>query len=171
MGGNQWDVQSDPRTTRPFSFGHACVLVETKGLSLLFDPALSYTYNNEVPLYTYEGLPDSIDYVLLTHNHRDHVLFETLLQIRSKVRNIIVLRNSTGSLQDPSMKLLLQSCEFKNIIELSDMESISIRPCEIIGLPLLGEHADLDVKTKRAYMVKIGGRSILFCRRFLHHKA
>ena len=143
-------------------FGHACMLIETKNLSLLFDPVLSYRYESGIPRYTYEDLPDSIDYVLLTHNHQDHVFFETLLQIRSKVKNIVVPKNITGSLQDPSMKHLLQNCGFKNIIEIGDMESLAVESGEIIGLPFFGEHADLDVKTKIAYMVKLGGRSILF---------
>ena len=143
-------------------FGHACLLIETKNLSLLFDPVLSYRYESGVPRYTYEDLPDSIDYVLLTHNHQDHVFFETLLQIRSKVKNIVVPKNITGSLQDPSMKHLLQNCGFKNVIEISDMESLAVESGEIIGLPFFGEHADLDVKTKIAYMVKLCGRSILF---------
>jgi L-ascorbate metabolism protein UlaG (beta-lactamase superfamily) len=143
-------------------FGHACILIETKGLSLLFDPVLSYRYESDIARYTYDDLPESIDYVLLTHNHQDHVFFETLLQIRNKVRSIVVPRNITGSLQDPSMKHLLQHCGFRNIIEIGDMESISVESGEMIGLPFLGEHADLDIKTKIAYMIKLSGRSILF---------
>jgi L-ascorbate metabolism protein UlaG (beta-lactamase superfamily) len=142
--------------------GHACILIETKGLSLLFDPVLSYNYESDVARYSYHDLPDTIDYVLLTHNHQDHVLFETLLQIRSKVKNIVVPRNATGSLQDPSMKLLFQNCGFKNVIELGAMESLKIGPVEVTTLPFFGEHSDLDVQTKCAYMVKIGKRSLLF---------
>src|SRR5262249_52652244 len=89
-------------------FGHACVMIETKSTSLIFDPVLSYSYPSDIPRYTYYDLPDSIEYVILTHNHEDHVLFETLLQIRNKVKNIVLPRNVTGSLQDPSLKMILQ---------------------------------------------------------------
>ena len=99
-------------------FGHACILIESQGTSMLFDPVLSYTYESGISRYTYLDLPDQIDYVLITHNHQDHVLFETLLQIRHKVKNIIVPR-SGGRLQDPSLKLLLQNCGFRNVIEMS----------------------------------------------------
>src|SRR5262245_36249053 len=58
-------------------FGHACILLETKDVSMLFDPVLSYTYESSLSRYTYKDLPDSIDYVVITHNHQDHVLFET----------------------------------------------------------------------------------------------
>src|SRR5262245_30020946 len=43
-------------------FGHACILLETPGMSMLFDPVLSYTYESDVSRYTYQDLPDSIDY-------------------------------------------------------------------------------------------------------------
>src|SRR5262249_8950084 len=42
-------------------FGHACMLLETKDISMLFDPVLSYTYESDVSRYTYQDLPDSID--------------------------------------------------------------------------------------------------------------
>jgi len=123
---------------------------------------LSYSYQTEIPRYVYEDLPDSIDYVLLTHSHQDHVSFETLLQIRSKIKNIVVPKNITGSLQDPSMKLMLQHCGFRNVIEIGDMESIDIGPAEIVGLPFWGEHAELDLKSKIAYLLRVAGRSFMF---------
>lgn len=143
-------------------FGHACILIESQGTSMLFDPVLSYTYENNISRYTYLDLPDQIDYVLVTHNHQDHVLFETLLQIRHKVKNIVVPRNSGGYLQDPSLKLLLQNCGFKNVIELSELEEIRDGKVQITGLPFLGEHADLAILSKLAWLVKIGAHSLLF---------
>jgi len=143
-------------------FGHACILIESHGVSMLFDPVLSYTYENNISRYTYLDLPEEIDYVLITHNHQDHVLFETLLQIRHKVKNILVPRGGVGNLQDPSLKLLLEHCGFKNVIEISEMEKIHCNGVQITGLPFLGEHADLNIQTKLAWMVKIGPHSLLF---------
>jgi L-ascorbate metabolism protein UlaG (beta-lactamase superfamily) len=143
-------------------FGHACILIETQGVSLLFDPVLSYTYDSKISRYTYDDLPDSIDYVLITHNHQDHVLFETLLQIRHRVKNIIVPRNGGGHLQDPSLKLLLENCGFKNVIELTDMQEVRDGNVRFTGLPFLGEHADLDIVTKMAWLVRVGSVSLLF---------
>jgi glyoxylase-like metal-dependent hydrolase (beta-lactamase superfamily II) len=71
-------------------FGHACILLETPTLSILFDPVLSYTYESGISRYTYDDLPEKIDYVVITHNHQDHVLLETLLQIRHKVGCVVV---------------------------------------------------------------------------------
>lgn len=142
--------------------GHACVLIETKEISVLFDPVISYTYDSDVPRYTYQDLPDSIDYVVLTHNHLDHTLFETLLQIRYKVKNVVVPRNAIGSLQDPSMKLIFQNAGFKSVIDMGDMETLPIEGGEIIALPFFGEHSDLDIKSKMAYMVRIGDHALVF---------
>jgi len=143
-------------------FGHACILIESQGTSLLFDPVLSYTYENGISRYTYLDLPDSIDYVLITHDHQDHILFETLLQIRHKVKNIVVPRNNGGRLQDPSLRLLFQNCGFKNVIEIDELEEIRDGSLHIIGLPFFGEHADLDIKTKMAWLVRSGSYSLLF---------
>ena len=143
-------------------FGHACILIESQGISMLFDPVLSYTYENGVSRYTYLDLPDSIDYVLVTHDHQDHILFETLLQIRHKVKNVVVPRNNGGKLQDPSLRLLFQNCGFKNVIEIDEMEEIHDGNVHITGLPFFGEHADLDIMTKLAWLVRIGPHSLLF---------
>jgi L-ascorbate metabolism protein UlaG (beta-lactamase superfamily) len=143
-------------------FGHACILLETPDMNMLFDPVLSYTYESEVSRYTYEDLPDSIDYVVITHNHQDHVLFETILQIRHKVKNFIVPRSSGGSLQDPSLKLILKNIGCRNIIELDQMESLDFENGSITALPFLGEHSDLNVHCKAAHLVRIGDRSLLF---------
>jgi L-ascorbate metabolism protein UlaG (beta-lactamase superfamily) len=143
-------------------FGHACILIEAHGTSMLFDPMLSYTYENGISRYTYVDLPESIDYVLITHNHQDHILFETLLQLRHKVKNVIVPRNCIGRLQDPSLKLLFQNCGFKNVIELDELEELQIGNVRITGLPFFGEHADLDIQSKLAWHVSIDGHALLF---------
>jgi L-ascorbate metabolism protein UlaG (beta-lactamase superfamily) len=143
-------------------FGHACILIETAGISMMFDPVLSYTYESNTSRYTYLDLPDTIDYVLITHNHQDHILFETLLQIRHKVKCIVVPRNSGGSLQDPSLELVLKNAGFKNVIALDQMEEILTANGAITGLPFFGEHSDLNINTKLAYLVKAGAHSLLF---------
>jgi L-ascorbate metabolism protein UlaG (beta-lactamase superfamily) len=142
--------------------GHACILLETPDVSILFDPVLSYTYESEVPRYTYQDLPDSIDYVVITHNHQDHVLFETILQIRHKVKNFIVPTSAGGFLQDPSLKLILKNIGCRNVIELDHMESLEFENGSITALPFLGEHSDLNIRCKAAHLVRVGNRSLLF---------
>jgi hypothetical protein len=85
-----------------------------------------------------------------------------LLQIRNRVKTVIVPRNSVGSLQDPSMKLIFQNSGFKSVIDMGDMETLSFEGGDLIALPFLGEHSDLDIKSKMAYMVRIGKYSLVF---------
>lgn len=143
-------------------FGHACVLIETAQVSILFDPVLSYTYESEVSRYTYLDLPDQIDYVVITHNHQDHILFETLLQIRHRVGEVVVPRNGSGMLQDPSLKLILQRTGFPRVRELAELESIAIPGGQVTGIPFFGEHSDLAINTKLAYVVEFGQKKLLF---------
>lgn len=137
-------------------FGHACVLVETSKISILVDPVISYDgYETDVNRYTMNDLPEVIDYVLITHNHQDHILLETLLQLRHRIKNIIVPSSGKGSLQDPSLKLMFNIIGFKNVIELDDMESVDMGDCTITGIPFLGEHSDLDVRSKLCYHIAL----------------
>src|SRR5882757_4533291 len=143
-------------------FGHACILLEIGGKSILLDPVLSYTYESDISRYTYDDLPNEIDYVLITHNHTDHILFETLLQLRPSIRTVVVPRNGGGALQDPSLRLLLNQCGFPNVVELGEMEAIRFGGGSITAVPFLGEHGDLNVLTKSAYLVRLGNHKLLF---------
>lgn len=143
-------------------FGHACILIETGGISMMFDPVLSYTYESDISRYTYLDLPGTIDYVMITHNHQDHILFETLLQLRHKIKCIVVPRSAGGFLQDPSLELTLRNAGFKNVLGLDQLDSITTPNGSITGLPFFGEHSDLSIGTKLAYLIKAGPHSLLF---------
>ena len=166
-------TQIPPRQPQPYTgngvriryFGHACVLIESQDVSILVDPLISYDLSgdnlNAMPHYSYADLPATIDYVLITHNHQDHVMLETLLQIRHKIRHLIVPQSQKGSLVDPSLKLILQQIGFDQIQTLDELETIPLPDGEIISIPVLGEHGDLNIATKTAYWIQIQGRSIL----------
>ncbi len=143
-------------------FGHACVLVESREAAILTDPVISYPFPNASPRYTYHDLPDYIDFVLLTHTHQDHILLETLLQLRHRIGAILVPRNSGGYLQDPSIKLALQACGFRRVVEFAEMEELAVGPCMIAAIPFTGEHCDLDIRSKTAWLLRFGRHSMLF---------
>jgi L-ascorbate metabolism protein UlaG (beta-lactamase superfamily) len=142
-------------------FNHACVLIETAGVSILTDPVMSYKYGESNHRFTYADLPEKLDYVLITHNHQDHCMFEPLLQLRPQIKNLIVPASNGGTLADPSLKQILRQVGFENVHELGALESIEVEDGSITGLPFLGEHADLDIRTKIAYLIKLKGKSIL----------
>lgn len=144
-------------------FGHACILVQTKSISILFDPVISYPIQtHDVPRYTLSDLPDHIDYVMITHNHQDHIMFETLLQLRHKIGSIVFPANHLGALEDPSIKLILNHTGFASLIELKEMETITLKDGEIIALPFLGEHSDLNIQSKLSYSIKLKNKQFLF---------
>lgn len=144
-------------------FGHACVLLEYKGVSILCDPVISYETGegSDVPRYSFNDLPDQIDYVLITHKHIDHFLPETLLHLRHMAKNIVVPRGNGGSLEDPSLKLILKNIGFDNVVELDEMETIAWGDGAITGLPFFGEHADLNIRAKLAFHVQMAGKRIV----------
>lgn len=158
-----------PRRPTPYTgddvriryFGHACILIETREVSILCDPVISYNYENGIDRYLYSDLPESIDYLLITHNHQDHCMFEPLLQLRHKTKHVIVPKSSGSGLADPSLKLILQSVGFKNVYEIDELESLDVDGGSITALPFFGEHADLNIRTKTAYQVNLKGNSIL----------
>lgn len=144
-------------------FGHACILIETKDISILVDPVISYYgYKTDLTHFSDCDLPSTIDYVLITHNHQDHVLLETLLPLRHKIKNIIVPITTNGTMQDPSLKLVFKNIGFSNVIEIDEMEEIVFKDCIITGIPFTGEHSDLNVRAKTCFHIVINKFSFLF---------
>jgi L-ascorbate metabolism protein UlaG (beta-lactamase superfamily) len=142
-------------------FGHACILIETKEVSVLSDPVISYKDDSGIDRYIHSDLPDMIDYVVITHSHADHLMFETLLQLRHRIKHLIVPKGSGIGRMDPSLKLIMRVTGFDNVEEIDELESIEIAGGTITGLPFLGEHADLNIRAKIAYLIEVNGKSIL----------
>lgn len=143
-------------------FGHACVLLETRDVTILVDPTASYRYATDLFRFSYDDLPERIDYVVVTHNHQDHFLIETLLQIRHRVGEVVVPRAGSGALEDPSLKGVLRALGFPKITELDAMDTLPIPGGAVTAIPFLGEHADLRVDSKAAYVVTLGSFRALF---------
>jgi L-ascorbate metabolism protein UlaG (beta-lactamase superfamily) len=144
-------------------FGHACILLETPQVSILIDPLISYYgYDSDINHFSDIDLPNVIDYVLITHNHQDHILFETLLPLRHKIKNIIVPSTSSGALQDPNLRLVFESLGFTNVFEVDEMQEIKFKDCTITSLPFTGEHSDLNIRTKTCYHILIKKLSFIF---------
>ncbi|HLZ88297.1 MAG TPA: MBL fold metallo-hydrolase [Puia sp.] len=144
-------------------FGHACILVETKDVSILMDPLISYYgYYSDLEHFSDADLPDVIDYAMITHNHQDHILFETLLPLRHKIRNLVVPRTYGGRLEDPDLAMMFRNIGFKNVFSIEEMETVHFGDVDITGLPFVGEHADLNILTKSCYLVQSGDFKLLF---------
>ncbi|CAN5910886.1 MBL fold metallo-hydrolase [soil metagenome] len=78
-------------------FGHSSYFIQLDGKTFLIDPVFS---GNASPLrgtnkafdgadrYSVEDLP-SIDYLMITHDHYDHLDHETIIQLKSKVTTVV----------------------------------------------------------------------------------
>lgn len=141
--------------------GHACLLIQTDQVTIVTDPVISYSFENCSPRFTYADLPEKIDYLLITHNHQDHILIEHLLQLRGRVDTIVVPRCGSGSLQDPSLKLMFKHLGFVKVIEVDDLDTILIPDGQITAVPFLGEHGDFHIRTKTTYAICLNDQKIL----------
>ena len=142
--------------------GHAGFLVETANVAVLIDPVIASRgakYAGDV--ISFSELPPKIDYIFLTHNHQDHVCIETLLQLRHKTEKIIVPKNNGGSIADPSIRLMLKQLGF-DVVEVDDLDEIDLVDGRVISLPFLGEHGDLNVRSKAAWLFELAGKKVFF---------
>lgn len=143
-------------------FGHACVLIEWQGVSILTDPFIPVVpRQGGIDRFTFADLPQRIDYVLITHGHHDHFVFESLLRLRHRIGTLVVPHSSGIFYGDTSLKLLARKLGFKNVQEVEALDSIAVPSGEIISVPFLGEHCDLP-HAKTAYVVRVGNEQILF---------
>ncbi|WP_201741456.1 MBL fold metallo-hydrolase [Sinomicrobium soli] len=78
-------------------FGHSSYFLRVKGVSILVDPVFSGNAS-PVPgstrafkgtdIYDAEDFPD-IDYLLITHDHYDHLDYKTIGKLKDKVKKVI----------------------------------------------------------------------------------
>lgn len=139
-------------------FGHACLLIQVPGTSILTDPFIS-SDPSAGDRFTYVDVPDVIDFCLITHGHQDHIVLESLLQLRPRIRVVLVPRSSGGRLEDPSLRLYLEHMGFE-VAEVDDLDEVRFPGGSVQACPFLGEHADLDIRGKTTYVVRVAGRTV-----------
>lgn len=139
--------------------GHAGVLLEWRGISILVDPLVPSGSTGD--RYSFSDLPARIDYVLITHGHDDHFELSTLLRLRHRIGCLYVPRN-TGLLWDYSLKAMARRLGFKHVVEFDAYESVTPGPdMEITAIPFHGEHGELFA-AKTAWLVRFGTEQMLF---------
>lgn len=143
-------------------FGHACVLVESRDTSVLVDAVLASGRDGGAARFTFDDLPDTIDYLFLTHAHADHFSIENLLKLRGRVGTVLVPRNNPLNVADPAMRLIVRSLGFPEVRVLDAMDEIALVDGVLTGLPFMGEHNDLSIHSKQTLHLRLRGRSLLF---------
>jgi L-ascorbate metabolism protein UlaG (beta-lactamase superfamily) len=140
--------------------GHAGFLVQTPDVAIIVDPVIASRgpdFADDV--ISFSQLPERIDYICITHNHQDHANLESLLQLRYKTSKILVPKNNGGTLSDPSLRQLLRQFNF-DVIEMDDLDEIGVPGGRIVSVPFLGEHGDLNVRSKTAWYFELLDKKI-----------
>jgi L-ascorbate metabolism protein UlaG (beta-lactamase superfamily) len=142
--------------------GHACVLVEWKGVSLLTDAVVApRPASGGMARISFQDLPRRIDYVLVTHAHADHLAFDALLRLRHRIGAVLTWRSGGMLAGDFSPGHLLRAVGFKDVRELDALDSVPIPDGEVVAAPFLGEHGDL-AHGKASWVVRAGAERMLF---------
>jgi L-ascorbate metabolism protein UlaG (beta-lactamase superfamily) len=78
-------------------FGHSSYFIQIDGKTILVDPVFSghaspmagtITSFAGTDIYTVDELPD-IDYLFISHDHYDHLDYETILKLKNKTRKVV----------------------------------------------------------------------------------
>jgi len=78
-------------------FGHSSYFIQLNGIRFLVDPVFSgnaspVPYSNKsfvgTDIYSADDMPE-IDYLLISHDHYDHLDYETILKLKSKIKHIV----------------------------------------------------------------------------------
>jgi hypothetical protein len=78
-------------------FGHSSYLLKVQGLTFLLDPVFSGSASpfsflvknfKGANVYSVDEMPD-IDYLVLSHDHYDHLDYKTVKALKSKVKKVI----------------------------------------------------------------------------------
>ncbi|MBR2299929.1 MAG: MBL fold metallo-hydrolase [Alphaproteobacteria bacterium] len=117
-------------------FGHSSTYFQIRGLRFLIDPVFSSNASpipyNVVPfkgtrIYGAEDVPN-IDYLIITHDHYDHLDYETILALKPKIKHVVT-GLGVGS------HLRYWGYENEKITELDWNESCKIKGGKIHCLP------------------------------------
>ena len=86
---------NEPQQPRITWFGHSTMFIEMEGMNIFIDPMLGDVpaphpllgnprFNKELPI-SIDNLPE-IDLVLISHDHYDHLDYESIQQLKDKVK-------------------------------------------------------------------------------------
>lgn len=80
-------------------FGHSSYLLQVNGVKYLIDPVFSGSASpipgsakafKGADYYKVDMMPNNIDYLVISHDHYDHLDYETVKQLKDKVKKVIV---------------------------------------------------------------------------------
>ncbi|MEO8769418.1 MAG: MBL fold metallo-hydrolase [Ferruginibacter sp.] len=97
----------DPAKNVIVWFGHSSYFIQVDGKKILVDPVfsgaaspLSFTTKSfpGADVYTTEDIPE-LDYLFISHDHWDHLDYETVIKLKTKVKKVITGLGTAAHLQ------------------------------------------------------------------------
>jgi len=97
-------------------YTHSCLYIEEKGLKFLFDPGI-YSVQNGLSTDLFQ----SLDYLLVTHEHEDHMDLDFIKKLTAKFPKIIIKTNSSvvNILREKKVNASFESDDIVRIDEIS----------------------------------------------------
>lgn len=164
------------------SFGHATILVEVDGTSILVDPWLTqrldrfWVRNPPLPEGILEVLDRGIDFILLTHHHCDHLHYPSLrwlaerLAERDQLNEVEVLYPESGFPMFTSagmghlpVPLTLEKTGFTRFRSLRTGDEAELGPVQIRAFPSRVRFPEMSV------LFQSTSASMLFCADAVEH--
>lgn len=145
---------------RVWMVGHATVLINLFGTTILTDPVLTHglPFPRRLisPGYTAEELPP-LDYIVVSHAHLDHLNKTTLRQLAKKTTAIIVPKNCVD---------LVEWMGFGRVIELGWNEKVTTGDFSTTAFKVKhwGQRVPWERKGRgyNSYLMEKNGRSVYF---------
>lgn len=140
---------------------HSSVFVRGGRASILIDPAIL----TSTELLGREGrrpfqIVSSVDALLVSHCHWDHLSFQTMLRVPRRT-TIFVPRATKSALQSPPLKRYLEAFGFEDVREVEAWQTAAIGDVEVTFVPFFGEPFGLDSRFDAfTYLVRAKGRTI-----------
>ncbi len=164
----QTDLKALPDTgTSVVWFGHSSYLLKSEGITLLVDPVLSghaspvSFFGKAFPgtnVYTAASMPP-IDVLVLTHDHYDHLDYETLVALRDRVTRVVAPLGVGAHLErwgyDPTRITELDWTEDVSISEGFSLTAVPARHFSGRGIKrggTLWTAYVLDINTQRIFL-------------------
>jgi L-ascorbate metabolism protein UlaG (beta-lactamase superfamily) len=142
---------------------HSSVFIRGDDASILIDPAI--LTSTELLAHERVGrrpfqIASSVDAVIVSHHHWDHLSFQTMLRV-PRTTPIYVPRATRSTLANPPLKTYLTAFGFEDVREVGDWEHASIGDIEVTFVPFFGEPFGLDSRFDAfTYLVRTNGKTI-----------
>ncbi|SCM79380.1 Beta-lactamase domain protein [uncultured Sporomusa sp.] len=133
--------------------GHSSYFMQLGGKKLLIDPVfssyaaplsfLNKAFKGTVSQYTAEDMPD-IDYLLISHDHWDHLDYPTITALKPKIKHVICGLGVGSYFEQWGFETkLIQEADWFTVIKLEDNFDIHVLPARHFSGRMLSKNKTL----------------------------